>query len=68
MDRSAAHRVIGATNYWLFKRQNLASQMGQKKAFLFYRRSARFHRAFFNAAINDALDGSRFIVGTRCFY
>jgi len=41
----------------------MASQMGEKKAFLFYRGGTRFYSAFFNAAVHYALDGRDFIVG-----
>ena len=63
MGSGATYRLIGSANYWVFKRSYMASQMGEKKAFLFYRRSARFNRAFFNAAINYVVDGGGFIVG-----
>ena len=36
MDCSTPNWFIGTADHWLFKRQNMASQMGTKKTFLFY--------------------------------
>ena len=63
MGSRATYGLIGSAYYWVFERSYMASQMGEKKTFLFYWCSTCIYCAFFNAAINYVVDGCGFIVG-----
>ncbi len=68
MDRSTHYRFAGTTDHWLFKRQNLASEMGQEKAIFLYWRFIFSNCFVFNATVKCIVDGRNFAVGAGCFY